>query len=693
MRPQALFPLFAGLETLPGVGPRNVSLVERAVGGPFVRDAALHLPTGVVDRRYRPVIAEAEPGRLATITGTVEAHEPGSGPRPYRVRLGDGSGFLTLIFFKPNARYLAGKLPVGQTVVVSGEVSERYGLRQMIHPARIAAPDEDLQGPPVTPVYPTTATLPVRVLVRACQAAAERAEGLADWVDPQLLRREDWAAFPAALDAAHHPGGIEDLAPDTPARRRLGYDELFARQVALQLAAAERRRTPGRVLQGDGRHTGALLAALPYAPTGAQARAFDEIGQDMATPTPMLRLLQGDVGSGKTLVAAWSMARAAEAGVQSALMAPTDLLARQHHGALQPLMAAAGLRIEVLTGRDRGPARRAVLQGLADGSVHAVCGTHALFQDDVGFRDLGLVVVDEQHRFGVSDRRRLIDKGPQPHVLAMSATPIPRTLALAVYGDLDMSRLDEKPPGRSPVRTSALPLDRLEEVEEAVARAIARDDRVYWVCPLVEESEKLDVSAATDRFEALRARFGGRVALVHGRLAARDRDAAMDGFRTGAARILVATTVIEVGVDVPEASVIVIEHAERFGLAQLHQLRGRVGRGGRPGHCLLLYQGPLGETARERIATLRATDDGFVIAEADYRLRGGGDLVGVKQSGLPAFRVADPVAHADLLPVARDDARLLVRTDPGLATPRGQAVRICLHLFGQQDAEALLGAA
>jgi ATP-dependent DNA helicase RecG len=412
----------------------------------------------------------------------------------------------------------------------------------------------------------------------------------------------------------------------------------------------------------------------------------------MAAETPMLRLLQGDVGSGKTLVAAWAMAHAAEAGVQSALMAPTDLLARQHHASLAPLMAAAGLSVAVLTGRDKGPARRAVLEGLASGALHAVCGTHALFQEGVDFRDLGLVVVDEQHRFGVADRRRLIDKGPQPHVLAMSATPIPRTLALAVYGDLDMSRLDEKPPGRTPVRTSALPLERMEEVEEAVARAIARDDRVYWVCPLVEESEKVDLAAATDRHAALQQRFGPTVELVHGRMAARDKDAAMTAFRTGEARVLVATTVIEVGVDVPEASVMVIEHAERFGLAQLHQLRGRVGRGGKAGHCLLLYQGPLGETSSERIRTLRATDDGFAIAEADFRLRGGGDLVGLKQSGLPAFKVADAVAHADLLPVARDDARLLIRQDPRLESARGQAVRACLHLFGQQDADSLIAA-
>lgn len=693
MRPESLFPLFADITTLPGVGPRNSALVARAVGGTTVRDCALHLPSGLVDRRYRPGIAEAEPGRLATILGTVEAHEPGLAPRPYKVRLSDPTGFLTLVFFKPNTGYLIDKLPVGASVVVSGEITEHWGGRQMVHPARIMTPEEDERAVQVVPVYPSTATLSNALLQRVCREAAMRTRDIPDWSEPQLVAREGWPGFHAALMAAHAPHSEADIEPGTPARRRLGYDELFARQVALQLAGAARRRQPGRAIQGDGRLTGALLAALPWQPTGAQERAFDEIARDLATPTPMLRLLQGDVGSGKTLVAAWSMARVAEAGLQSALMAPTDILARQHHASLAPLMQAAGLRIEVLTGRDKGAGRRAILAGLADGSIHAVCGTHALFQEGVDFQDLGLVVVDEQHRFGVADRRRLIDKGPAPHVLAMSATPIPRTLALAVFGDLDMSRLDEKPPGRTPIQTSALPLERLGDVEAAVARAVARDDRVYWVCPLVDESEKLDIAAATERHAALAARFGDTVALVHGRLGAKQKDAAMEAFRTGAAKILVATTVIEVGVDVPEASVIVIEHAERFGLAQLHQLRGRVGRGGRAGHCLLLYQGPLGETASERIRTLRSTDDGFVIAEADYRLRGGGDLVGLKQSGVPAFKVADAVAHADLLSVARDDARVLIARDPRLESPRGRAVRACLHLFDQQDAEALIGAA
>jgi ATP-dependent DNA helicase RecG len=692
MRPDGLFPLYAALTTLPGVGPKVAPLVEKVCGGPLVRDVALTLPTGVIDRRYRPTIVEAEPGRLSTIEVTVDAHEPGMGARPYRVRVSDDSGFLTLVFFNPNRKYLEGRLPVGERRLVVGEVAEKYNMRQMVHPARIMALDDPEADMGFAPVYPGTAGLSPRTLAKVCAAAATRAAGLPEWIDPGLLAREKWLDFGAALARAHGPEEAEDATPQAPFRRRLGYDELFARQLALQLAAEARKRVPGRRLTGDASRTSRLLAGLPYAPTGAQNRAFDDIASDMGKASPMLRLLQGDVGSGKTLVAAWAMARAAEAGVQSALMAPTDLLARQHFASLQPLLAGAGLKLALLTGKDRASAKRAVLDGLADGSVHAVCGTHALFQDAVSFADLGFIVVDEQHRFGVNDRRRLIDKGLHPHVLAMSATPIPRTLALAVYGDLDVSLLDEKPPGRAPVDTRALPLERIDEVVAAVARSIQKDDRVYWVCPLVEENEELDASAATERFADLQAAFGDTVALVHGKLKPGDKAAAMDRFREGIARILVATTVIEVGVDVPEASVMVIEHAERFGLAQLHQLRGRVGRGGKPGFCILLYKGPLTETATRRITILRETEDGFRIAEEDFELRGGGDLLGLRQSGLPAFKLADAAGHRDLLPLARDDARLLLHHDPTLTGPRGQAARMALHLFDQQDAEAHISA-
>jgi ATP-dependent DNA helicase RecG len=691
MRPEVLNALFAPLNTLQGVGPKIAPLAAKAVGGEMVRDAAFHLPVSLVDRRYRPLINEAEIGKLATIAATVESHEAGGMGRPYKVRMSDESGFLTILFFKPNTRYLLDRLPVGQMRIVSGEVGERYGERQIVHPSRIMDTDDPDLSVMFEPVYRSVAGLAHRTLARICSAAAGTAKGIPEWADAELIKRQGWSPFSDALAAVHAPADLGDILPEAPARRRLAYDELLARQIALQLSAAARRRIPGRSISGDGRYTGPLLRALPFAPTGAQRRAFDEIDRDIGANTPMLRLLQGDVGSGKTLVAAHALARACEAGMQGALMAPTEILARQHGVSLTPLMAAAGLRLEVLTGKDKASHKRMVQEGLADGTIHVVCGTHALFQQGVHFKELGLVVVDEQHRFGVADRRRLIDKGYGPHVLAMSATPIPRTLAMAVYGDLDVSRLDEKPPGRAPIKTVAMSLERLDEVAHAAGRAIEKDDRVFWVCPLVEESEKIDVSDATGRYNDLHGMFGDTVVLIHGRMTSKEKDAAMDAFRSGVAKILVATTVIEVGVDVPEASVMVIEHAERFGLAQLHQLRGRVGRGGKAGSCLLLYANPLSEMGARRISKLRETEDGFEIAEEDFKLRGGGDLLGLRQSGIPAFKIADAALHADLLAVAQRDARVLVEGDPKLTSPRGMAARLALHLFDQLDPEVFLG--
>lgn len=691
MRPEVLNSLFANLDTLQGVGPKTAPLVAKATGGELVRDVAFHLPTGLVDRRYRPLINEAEIGKLATIEAIVESHEAGGMGRPYKVRMSDESGFLTLLFFKPNTRYLLDRLPVGQMRIVSGEVGERYGERQIVHPSRILNTDDPDLGVMFEPVYRSVAGLAHRTLGRIVNAAAGSAKGLPEWADGELIKRQNWPSFGDALIFVHSPTDETDILPEAPARRRLAYDELLARQIALQLSAVARRRIPGRAIKGDGRFTSPLLAALPFTPTGAQRRAFDDIDADIAVDTPMLRLLQGDVGSGKTLVAAHALARACEAGMQGALMAPTEILARQHGVSLAPLMAAAGLRLEVLTGKDRAAHKAMVRDGLADGSIDVVCGTHALFQQGVIFKQLGLVVVDEQHRFGVADRRRLIDKGYGPHVLAMSATPIPRTLAMAVYGDLDVSRLDEKPPGRAPIKTVAMSLDRLDEVAQAARRAIEKDDRVFWVCPLVEESDKIDVADATSRYHDLHAMFGDTVVLIHGRMTSKEKDSAMDSFRTGIAKILVATTVIEVGVDVPEASVMVIEHAERFGLAQLHQLRGRVGRGGKVGSCVLLYANPLSEMGARRISKLRETEDGFEIAEEDFKLRGGGDLLGLRQSGIPAFKIADAALHADLLAVARRDARVLVEGDPMLTSQRGQAARLALHLFDQLDPELFLG--
>jgi ATP-dependent DNA helicase RecG len=687
LRPEILYPLFAPTTTLPGVGPRLAKLIEK-LAGRNLASLCWHLPTGVIDRRFSPELADAPEGAIVTLTVTVDAHLPPSNRRlPYKVRCHDETAGLMLVFFHGHGEYLQRQLPVGQQRVVSGRVEQYGGILQMTHPDYITTPAEVAQLKRVEPVYPMTAGLTPKMLGRAIQAATARAPELPEWIDHSLLQRMKWPAWHTALWVAHNPTSIEDLSPSTPARRRLGYDELLANQLALGIVRSAQRRPMGRSMKGDGTLRQRLMASLPYQLTDAQRQALAEIDGDLTSHHRMLRLLQGDVGSGKTVVALLAMLNAVEVGAQAALLAPTEILARQHFATIEPLAAAAGIRTALLTGRDKGKGRAAILQGLAAGSVPIVVGTHALVQEDVTFYDLALAVVDEQHRFGVEQRLALAGKGRQAHLLSMTATPIPRTLMMTVYGDLDVSRLTEKPPGRQPIDTRTLPLERLDEVVGAVQRAIAGGARVFWVCPLVDESDTVDLAAAEQRFTQLEEIFHDRVGLVHGRMKATDRDAAMAAFAEGRLDILVATTVIEVGVDVPAASVMVIEHAERFGLAQLHQLRGRIGRGEARSTCLLLYQAPLGETAKARLTILRETEDGFRIAEEDLRLRGAGELLGTRQSGLPAFRLANPAEHADLIAIAHDDARLILERDPGLDSSRGKALRTLLYLF-ERDAAA-----
>jgi ATP-dependent DNA helicase RecG len=672
-----------------GARRETMELVAKVAGGALVRDLVFLPPHNAIDRRKRVPIAETQDGDIATIEAEVDGHTPGYRNLPYRIRIRDESGFMDVAYFRGKKDMLERMWPKGQTRLVSGTINFYDGIRQMLHPDHVVDPERGEAPPAVEPVYPLTAGLPGRTLTRTIQGALEAAPETPEWIEPTTIAAHHWPSFRDALQRLHRPETPEDVLAEGPYRTRLAYDELFARQCALRLRREHRRKDDGRSIVGDGRFASKILASLPFAPTNAQNRAIGEIYADMAEPSPMLRLLQGDVGSGKTLIAALAMARAAEAGLQSAMMAPTDLLSRQHGATLQPLLEAAGVPMAVLTGRDKGKERRAILEKMASGELGVVVGTHALFQDDVSFKDLGLIVIDEQHRFGVSDRMRMVAKGFAPHVLVMSATPIPRTLALSIHGDMDLSVLDEKPPGRMPIRTATMPVTRASEVVEAIADAAAAGERAYWVCPLIEESEAVDLAAVQDRYELLRERFGDSVEIVHGKMSPASREAAMDRFRTGAASILVATTVIEVGVNVPEATIMVIEHAERFGLAQLHQLRGRVGRGDKQGKCVLLWKAPLGVNAKERLDAFRRTDDGFVISELDYKLRGAGDVLGVQQSGLPPFRLVSPEAHSGMLGAADKEARLAVERDPELKSERGQAIRLVLSLFGYAEAAEL----
>lgn len=695
MRPEILFPLFAPLSSLPGIGPKTAPLFENLVGGGLVRDVVFHAPSRVIDRSVRVGAAHAPDGEIATLEVQIEEHLPSKNPRrPYRVRTRDETGYLTLTWFHAKGDYLKRLAPEGAVRIVSGKV-ERFGSEiQMLHPDYVVDPGKPQDAPPLyEPVYPLTAGLHAKPVRKALAGAVATLPDLADWMDEALLARQGWPGWREAVATLHAPETSDDLSPNAPARARLAYDEMLAEQLTLALIRERRRDVAGRVLDGPNTSVKRLLEASPFEPTGAQKRAARDIFDDMAAPHRMGRLLQGDVGAGKTFVAALAAAKAAASSVQIAIMAPTEILARQHYSNLEPLLGAADISCAALTGRDKGKARQSILQRIADGDVDVVCGTHALFQDDVVFADLGLVIIDEQHRFGVSDRLKLSAKGANADLLVMTATPIPRTLTLASFGDLDVSRLDEKPPGRTPIDTRVMAMDRLEDLMDAVGRAIEKDDRVYWVCPLVEESEVSDLSAADERWRELATLFGeGRVGLLHGKMSAADKEARAQAFRRGEIDILVATTVIEVGVDAPDATIMVIEHAERFGLAQLHQLRGRVGRGSKASTCVLVYRPPLSDTAKQRLDVMRRTEDGFVIAEEDWRLRGPGQMLGAKQSGMPDYRLANLEHHGDLLEIAAKDAAAIVARDPQLTSERGQALRVLLHLFDAARAIGLLAA-
>jgi ATP-dependent DNA helicase RecG len=697
MRPPVLNPLFAALTSLSGVGPKLEALYARLLDRetPRLVDLLFHLPSGAIDRRARPKIIEVQPGTVVTVAVTVEEHRPAPRHRPrapYRILTSDDTGTLTLTFFSARPDYLEKLLPPGETRYVSGTAEFYDGMLQMVHPDRVVDEKGFAALPLVEPVYPLTEHLSLGHVRRAVDGALAKLPDLPEWQDPAWIARERFPAFAEAVRALHRPHEPHDIAPENPAWTRLAYDELLAGQLALALMRAHMRRQAGHAHAGDGHLRAKVLKALPYTLTHSQQKAIDDIVADLGRPERMLRLLQGDVGSGKTVVALTAAAAVIEAGRQVAFMAPTEILARQHLKTIAPLAEAAGIDVAILTGRERGRERQEVIDRLALGGIHLLVGTHALYQDDVVFRDLALAIVDEQHRFGVHQRLALAQKGEAVDVLVLTATPIPRTLVLTYFGDMDISELREKPAGRQPIDTRTIPLDRLDEVEGAIGRALAEGKRGYWVCPLVEESEKSDLAAAEDRHEDLRRKFGDVVDLVHGKMKGAEKDAAMARFARGDSRLLVATTVIEVGVDVPEATIMVIEHAERFGLAQIHQLRGRVGRGSGKSTCLLLYKAPLGETAKARLAILRDSEDGFRIAEEDLRLRGEGDVLGTRQSGTPGFRIARPEFHGKYLGAARDDAQLVLSRDPSLTGERGQALRQLLYLFGKDEAIGLIRA-
>ncbi len=700
MRPSLLDPLFASVEALPGVGGKIAALIARLTGhlpGEKARivDLLLHLPSFALDRRARPKLAQARIGEIATFEVTVTTHRPAPPNRPrapHKMLCEDETGDVTLVFFHSIGKTMRERYPVGSRVIISGLLEQYDGMRQIVHPDHIVPAARADEVPAVEPVYRLTEGLHAGALRRLIARAVGRLPLLPEWQDEAFMQRSRFSEFGVALRGLHAPSQPEDVAPHSLARRRLAYDELLASQLALALVRAHLRRAPGRPTHGDRRIVDAVIAHLPFKPTGSQTRALTEITADMAAPQRMLRLLQGDVGAGKTLVALLAMATAVEAGRQAVLMVPTELLARQHEQRLHEFSAGTGLRVATLTGRDGSAPRARLLRSLAEGEIDILVGTHAVFQEAVAFADLALAVVDEQHRFGVHQRLALQSKGAGIDVLVMTATPIPRTLLLASFGDMDVSALTEKPPGRKPIDTRTVPNERMDDVVQGLRRALAGGAQAYWVCPLVETTETLDVAAATERFAGLTALFGEEVDLLHGRMRPQEKDAAMARFSSGETKLLVATTVVEVGVDVRNATIMVVEHAERFGLAQLHQLRGRIGRGSEKSSCILLYKSPLSETAKARLSIMRETEDGFRIAEEDLRLRGPGEVLGTRQSGMANFRIADAAIDGDLLEAARADAKLVLATDPELVSPRGEALRTLLYLFERDAAVRLIRA-
>ncbi|SCB41154.1 ATP-dependent DNA helicase RecG [Rhizobium multihospitium] len=700
MRPAILDPLFASISSLSGVGPKVsellVKLLDReTIDDCRVIDLIFHAPHSIIDRREQPGIARAPQGAIVTITGRVDRHQPPPNARsnvPYRVYLHDETGELALVFFRGKAQWLEKQLPIDETVTVSGKVDWFNGRPSMVHPDYIMRESEAENLPLVEPVYPLTAGLTPKFLRKTIEAALPRIPQLPEWDDLALTQKQGFPSISDAFHMLHAPRDAADIDPQSPARRRLAYDEFLAGQLSLSLVRQRLRKVAGQPVHATGEISHKILESLPFSMTNSQRDAVADILKDMAGTERMLRLLQGDVGAGKTLVALMAIAAVIESGGQAVLMAPTEILARQHHATISKFAANANLSVEVLTGRTKGRERDAILERIASGEAQIIIGTHALFQDSVAYANLMLAVVDEQHRFGVHQRLRLTAKGISPHMLVMTATPIPRTLVLAAFGDMDVSKLTEKPAGRKPIQTITIPNERTGDIVTRLKSALAEGKKAYWICPLVEESEESDLMSVEERHETLTKALGPGIGLIHGRMSGPEKDAVMMAFKNGEIRLLVATTVVEVGVDVPDATIMVIEHAERFGLAQLHQLRGRVGRGDEASTCILLYKGPLGETGHARLSIMRETEDGFRIAEEDLKLRGEGELLGTRQSGTPGFRIASLEAHADLLEIARKDAAYLIERDPELTGERGMAVRTLLYLFRRDEAIRFLRA-
>ena len=686
MRPSILYPLFTPIESIKGIGSKYAKLIKNLCGEKVI-DILFHLPFNIIDRTKLVSLNSAQDGKIWTGVITIKEHQkPASKKHPYRIYCTDGTAELVLVFFKVYEDSLVKNYPIGSRRAISGKIEYFNGIWQMSHPDFVVAENKLKEIACLEPVYPLTAGVTNKMMLKLEAEAMQRVPSMPEWLIAESLGDLEYISFNQALQIVHHPQKIADLMPNSIARRRLAYDEILSNQLALALIRQKVRQQKGRSFVGNNKLYQKVLDTLPFALTKAQENALEEIAADQNAPYKMLRLLQGDVGSGKTVVALLSMLKVIEDGAQTALMAPTEILAKQHYETISDLCKETDIKVGLLTGKLRPKEKREIYEKLKQGEINILIGTHALFTESVTFKDLGYIVIDEQHRFGVNQRLSLSAKGAMCDVLVMTATPIPRSLLLTAYGDMDYSKIGELPKGRKPTKTVVMNVNKMPDIIAGLKRKIDAGTRAYWVCPLVEESEKTDLAAATERFEMLQQSFGDKVGLIHGKMKEAEKDAVMEEFKKGKKTLLVATTVIEVGVNVPEATIMIIEHAERFGLAQLHQLRGRIKRGYEAGNCILLYSYPLSHIARERLDIMKQTEDGFYIAEKDLELRGGGEILGTRQSGFTQFKLADMTCHTDLLIKARDDVQQILKTDPKLESERGKALKILLYLFEQDEA-------
>ena len=678
MRPKILYKLFSNLETIKGIGPKNAKLIERLCGK-YLLDLILHRPIAYIDRRNSPKIKDLSNNSIVTLILKVDGHTPSFNKRmPYKITCSDDTGQLNIVYFNLRGPYLKKMFPIGSKKVVSGKVEEFNGIFQMTHPQHIADESNLDSVKKIECVYPLTAGISSKIIQKSINSSLAIIDDLPEWIPIDYLQKNNWTSWKKSIYEMHNPNELKEDKEDIYLNR-LVFDELLSQQLTVRLIKNKISKLKGNTIKPNGSLLEQLKSHLSFELTDDQNQAIKEISKDQSSPNKMLRLIQGDVGSGKTIVALHSMIQCAENSKKSILMAPTEILAEQHYNTIKFFAEKLRLSCALITASNKKNHNY---------ESDILIGTHALFQDKVSIDNIGLIVIDEQHRFGVHQRILLNEKaGNECDILLMTATPIPRTLELASYGDMDITKIVQKPKNRKPIITKSINLNKIESLKEALTKKLKQQEKIYWVCPLVDESDKMDLQSVNQRVLDIQKYYKDfNVEMVHGQMKQEEKNKIMDNFKSFKTQILVATSVIEVGIDDPDATVIIIENSERFGLSQLHQLRGRVGRGTKQSTCILLFDGPLTENAKKRINVMKETNDGFKIAEEDLSIRGAGEILGTRQSGLPNFRLTDLNVHKSLMTQAREMAIKIVDKDPELSSDQGKSLRLLLHLFNNQVA-------